>query len=128
MEVNEILNYLIYVFVTSCLGILVKFGIQLIETKVQELKSKTNNELLNSVISEFTELVTECVESTEQTFVKVTKDAGMWNDETKSKAAKLAFESVKELLSDRVSETLSSAYVDLDSYIKAKIESVVYKM
>lgn len=91
------------------------------------MESKVENETLEKYIVLVGNLITDCVAATQQTYVQALKDKDMFDENAQKEALEMTFNAVKSLLSEKATAYLSEAFVDLDNYIKFKIEAEINK-
>lgn len=98
------------------------------EALIDYIDVKSNNEVVNEVLSEIVLFVSDAVSYTMQTYVDSLKKSGQWNEETKKIAFDKAMETAKEFISEESKEMFESVYGDLDKYIGVLIESKVQEL
>ncbi len=89
------------------------------------LKSKTENEKLQAVISDITTTVATSVNKYEQTAVAKLKEAGEWNAESQRSVLESALDEVITNLLDTTKDTLKENYLDVSEVIERHIESYI---
>ena len=72
-----------------------------------------------------TSTITECVISTNQTYVDNLKGQNVFDKEAQEKAFEMTYNKVMNILTEEAKEYLAEVYGDLDIYITSKIESEV---
>ncbi len=91
-------------------------------------RGKTENEKARNLLKIAEEFAHYCVETIEQTYVKPSKDAGTWDEDT----AKQAFEQCKDLilagLSENVKKAIDALFGNFDAWAQAVIESNVLNL
>jgi len=87
------------------------------------LRSKTNNESLQKVITEVGDAVATATDSIAKTFVDDIKADGKLSDEAKAKAMNDAISIVKNNISQKTIDYLKVNSIDMETYIKTKIEA-----
>jgi len=87
------------------------------------LRSKTNNESLQKVITEVGDAVATAADSVAKTFVDDIKAGGDLSDEDKARAITEAIYIVKNNLSQKTIDYLKTNQIELEIYIKSKIEA-----
>lgn len=109
------------------LAILTTVIVYLVKTKCKELAEATNSEIGAKYLTLLGDIITDCVQATNQTYVESLKKEGKFD----LTAQKVAFNHTKTavlgMLSDKAVEALKASIGDLDSYIDNCIESEVYK-
>ena len=69
--------------------------------------------------------ITDCVVSTNQTYVDALKEANAFDKEAQKKAFELTYNKIMNVLTEDAKEYLTTIYGDLEIYITTKIESEV---
>lgn len=126
MNIQEIVTTLFEVAIIPILIILTRYFVTWISTKVEELKTKTDNELFQKYISLLGQTVIQCVTTTQQTYVDSLKQQGKFDAEAQKKAFEDTYKAVLELLPNEAWNYLDNICLDLNEYIKTMIESEVY--
>ena len=127
IEYKEFVSMLFELVLIPLLGILVKFAIQWINIKSEELKSQTNNELYYKYISMLEDIIVSCVLKTQQTYVENLKKAGKFDLEAQQKALVDTYQAVINQLSQEAFIFLEANIGDLKNYIITAIEKEVYQ-
>ena len=73
MDTLALLNQMFTLCIVPLLGVLTAFLIQFINTKKEELKTKTDNELAHKYLDMLSETIETCVIATNQTYVDALK-------------------------------------------------------
>lgn len=95
---------------------------------IQWLKSKIKNDKAKQSLDQIEKIVTDVVQSTEQTFVKHLQDTGQWGSVSGyTQAASKAFEQVKVFGAQHI-QNLKLDGLNIEPYIKVMIESFVHQM
>ena len=126
MTIDSIISSVFQLVIIPVLIILTKYLVSWISTKAEELKTKTNNELYNKYIDMLNQTVTNCVMTTQQTYVDSLKKQGKFDLEAQKKAFEDTYKAVLELLPSEAWNYLQSISLDLNEYIKSMIETRVY--
>ena len=127
IEYKEFVSMLFELVLIPLLGILVKFAIQWINIKSEELKSQTNNALYYKYISMLEDIIVSCVLKTQQTYVESLKKAGKFDLEAQQKALVDTYQAVINQLSQEAFIFLEANMGDLKNYIITAIEKEVYQ-
>ena len=125
MDWNEILQSLFTVVLIPLLGLIAKYLIVFVNTKVTEIKNKTDNETLNKYLTMLQSTVEDCVIATNQTYVEALKDQNAFTAEAQKEAFNRTYKAVMDILTDDAEEYLQNGVKDLETYIKTLIESQV---
>lgn len=121
----EMLVEIFNICIIPLLGILTTYVVKWLSAKSLEIQVKTENDLFNKYIAMLTETVTECVISTNQTYVNTLKEKGTFDEKAQKEAFQRTYESVLAILATDAKEYLSNAVGDLNVLITEKIEASV---
>lgn len=121
----EILQQIFELCVVPLLGILTTYLVKLIRKKNKELDEKVSKEVSKKYIDMLADTITDCVVSTNQTYVDALKEANAFDKEAQKKAFELTYNKIMNVLTEDAKEYLTTIYGDLEIYITTKIESEV---
>lgn len=121
----EILQQIFELCVVPLLGILTTYLVKLIRKKNKELDEKVSKEVSRKYIDMLADTITDCVISTNQTYVDALKEANAFDKEAQKKAFELTYNKIMNVLTEDAKEYLTTIYGDLEIYITTKIESEV---
>lgn len=121
----EILQQIFELCVVPLLGILTTYLVKLIRKKNKELDEKVSKEVSRKYIDMLADTITDCVVSTNQTYVDALKEANAFDKEAQKKAFELTYNKIMNVLTEDAKEYLTTIYGDLEIYITTKIESEV---
>lgn len=121
----EILQQFFELCVIPLLGILTTYLVKLIRKKNEELDAKVSKEVSKKYIDMLADTITDCVISTNQTYVDALKAANAFDKEAQKKAFELTYNKIMNVLTEDAKEYLTTIYGDLEIYITTKIESEV---
>lgn len=121
----EILQQIFELCVVPLLGILTTYLVKLIRKKNKELDEKVSNNISRKYIDMLADTITDCVVSTNQTYVDALKEANAFDKEAQKKAFELTYNKIMNVLTEDAKEYLTTIYGDLEIYITTKIESEV---
>lgn len=121
----EILQQIFELCVVPLLGILTTYLVKLIRKKNEELDAKVSKEVSRKYINMLADTITDCVISTNQTYVDALKEANAFDKEAQKKAFELTYNKIMNVLTEDAKEYLTTIYGDLEIYITTKIESEV---
>lgn len=121
----EILQQIFELCVIPLLGILTTYLVKLIRKKNEELDAKVSKEVSKKYIDMLADTITDCVISTNQTYVDALKEANAFDEEAQKKAFELTYNKIMNVLTEDAKEYLTTIYGDLEIYITTKIESEV---
>jgi len=125
MNTIELLNKIFQLCIVPLLGILAAFLIQFINTKKEELKKKTDNELAHKYLDMLAGTIETCVIATNQTYVDALKDQNAFDVEAQKEAFNITYNAVSDILSSEAKAYLASVVGDLQKYITEQIEAAV---
>ena len=125
MNWTNILTQLFEMVIIPLLGVATVYITWLVKTKINETKTKTDNELLNKYLTMLNETITDCVLATTQTYVDSLKQAGKFDAEAQKIAFEKTYSAVMGILANEAKEYLATAIGDLQTYVNNKIEAEV---
>ena len=121
----EMLQQIFELCIVPLLGILTTYLVKIIRKKSAEIDSKITDEKTSKYVKMLTSTITECVISTNQTYVDNLKGQNIFDKEAQKKAFEMTYNKVMNILTEEAKEYLAEVYGDLDIYITSKIESEV---
>ena len=121
----EMLQQIFELCIVPLLGILTTYLVKIIRKKSAEIDSKITDEKTSKYVKMLTSTITECVISTNQTYVDNLKGQNVFDKEAQKKAFEMTYNKVMNILTEEAKEYLAEVYGDLDIYITSKIESEV---
>jgi hypothetical protein len=124
---QETLNIIITAIVVPVAAALVPLLISFLNAQTDALKKRTNNEKLNVYIDIAEDAIETSVVTVFETFVKVLKEQGTFDEEAQRVAFTEAKNKAIAIMGESAREALAQAYGDLDSWIDNKIEVYVAK-
>lgn len=107
------------------LGIVATFVIKWVNSKRDEMKSKTEDEKAKKYIDIVADIINTCVIATNETYVKAMKNQNIFDAEAQKQALTQTKDAVINILSTEAKDVLTGVYGDLDAFILAKIEESV---
>lgn len=122
---QEMIKQIFEICVIPILAVAVGFFVNWLKKKANELKVKTENEVLDKYIDMLTDTITSCVIATNQTYVDTLKKEGSFDAEAQKKAFTMTYQAVLSILTEDAKKYLTEAVGDLDTYLKQKIEAEV---
>ena len=121
----ELLVQIMEVVVIPLLGVLTAYVVKLVNTKINEISAKRDNELEKKYLDMLSKTITDCVMATTQTYVDSLKKKGEFTADAQKEAFNQTYEAVLTILSEDAKEYLNEAVGDLNLYITQKIEAEV---
>lgn len=97
----------------------------LITVKINELKQKSKNELVDKYLGLLNDSISNAVLTTTQTYVEALKKEGKFDLEAQKAAFNKTFDAVMTVLTEDAKEALAEAIGDLNVYVTNKIEAEV---
>lgn len=125
MDWSMILQTLFTVVLIPLLGLITKYLVQFLATKIGAVQAATDNDTFDKYLGLLQDTVTDCVVATNQTYVNALKDKNAFDAEAQKEAFKLTYQAVLTILSDDAKTYLGEALGDLTVYIKNLIETQV---
>lgn len=125
MEMQEILSLIFQMIIIPLLGILTKYAVDLISTKITELVARTDNDNFDKYLILLNETISNCVVATNQTYVEALKAQNAFDAEAQKVAFKQTYDAVMSILTEDAKKYLQAALGDLDVYVTNSIESQV---
>lgn len=125
MEMQEILSLIFQMVIIPILGILTKYAVDLISTKIAELVARTDNDNFDKYLILLNDTISNCVVATNQTYVEALKAQNAFDAEAQKVAFKQTYDAVMSILTEDAKKYLQAALGDLDMYVTNSIESQV---
>ena len=122
---QEIIKQIFELCIIPILAVATGFFVNWLKKKANELKVKTDNEILQKYIDMLTSTVTDCVIATNQTYVEALKKQNAFDINAQKEAFKMTYEAVLSILTEEAKDYLSSAVGDLEIFLTQKIEAEV---
>ena len=122
---QEIIKQIFELCIIPILAVATGFFVNWLKKKANELKVKTDNEILQKYIDMLTSTVTDCVIATNQTSVEALKKQNAFDINAQKEAFKMTYEAVLSILTEEAKDYLSSAVGDLEIFLTQKIEAEV---
>lgn len=123
--VNEVFNSVLTALITGLGAILtaaIGYGLARLG---KWLKSKTNNEKLQSIIDHTLGFTEDVVITINQTYVDELKDKDLFDKAAQKEAFNRAFNNAKSMITEEAQEIINENFGDLDTWLEALIESKV---
>ena len=125
MNCMNTLTQLFEIVIFPLLGVGTIYLINLIKTKIQELKQNKEDELYHKYLNMVENTITSCVLATTQTYVEALKKQNAFDIEAQKIAFEKTYTNVMKILSDEAKEYLTNVVGDLEIFIYNKIEAEV---
>ncbi len=121
----DVLQQVFDIFLVPVLTALTFFLVRFIQSKTNELKSKTDDETLKKYLDMLDKTIVDCVLATNQTYVESLKGQNAFTKEAQMEAFKKTYDAVMAILTEDAKEYLDETLGDLSGYITTKIEAEV---
>lgn len=128
MELQEVLNYILYIVLTIILPVVTKYIVNLIKTKIKEsdvIYETTQNELTEAIIKDALNNVMDAVLYVNQTYTDTLKAQGKFDEEAQKTALNTAYEKALTLISDGTKAVITEVYGSFEKWLQIKIEASV---
>ena len=119
MEWSLIFKFCVFPLLAVLTGYIVKW----INAKTNEIKEDSDNAMADKYLTMVNETVTNCVITTNQTYVDTLKAQGKFDEEAQKFAFQKTLETIKTMLSAETIKYLTNIYNDVDLYLQTKIET-----
>jgi hypothetical protein len=123
---NEFLQNVLYVVITTLVPILVGYGISYLKAKRAEKLQNVDNTYVKETITQATDIIMNVVDTVTQTLVDDLKKQGKFDVEQQKLALQKALETSKDMLSTEAAELVVEKYNDLDTWIRNTIEAYIH--
>lgn len=124
-----VLASIVTIVVQCCLlpifGCLAKAAIAFFNKEKEVMIVGAKNKTVQQAIDLVSDLVVDCVRATNQTYVNALKEQDAFDEDAQAKALEITKNSVLDILTDEIQESLNEVLGDLNVYLTQKIESVV---
>lgn len=121
----EILNQVFQLVLVPLLGIITTWFVKWINSKIENQKVETENELYRKYLTMFQDTVERSVTMTNQTYVDALKNKNAFTAEAQKEAFEMTYKQVISLMTDEAKNYLSNVVGDFDEFTKMYIESIV---
>ena len=125
MPWGEIVQQVFTLVLIPLLGVVVKYFVQFINIKAEELQQNTDNAIFKKYIGMLNDTISMAVIATNQTYVDSLKEQGKFDAEAQKIALQKTYETVMSTLTSEAKVYLNSVIADLEKYILTSIESEV---
>lgn len=121
----ELLTQIFELVIIPLLGALTLYAVKWINAKSEEIKTKTDNEVLDKYLSMLADTVTKCVIATNQTYVEALKEEDKFDAEAQKVAFEKTYDAVMEIISIDMVDYLTEAIGDFETFLMQSIEAEV---
>lgn len=92
------------------------------------LNIKIEDSKLKNILNDAIDTITNIVKAVYQTYVESLKDQNLFDKNAQEEALKKAMEQAKLELSEEIKVFLENNKIDVDSWLKTQIESIIYNL
>ena len=121
----EIINQLFDLVIIPLLAALTIYAVKWINAQANNLKTKTDNEVLDKYLSMLAETITKCVIATNQTYVETLKKEGKFDEAAQKVAFEKTYTAVMEIISVDMVDYLTEFVGDFETFLMQSIEAEV---
>ena len=125
MDWNIVIQDIFTVVLIPLLGLLAKYFIKFVNIKIEEMKSKQENDTYKKYLSMLDNTIASVVTATNQTYVEALKEQGKFDVAAQKEALRRTYTTVLAILGEDAQTYLSEAIGDLQQYIIQSIECQV---
>lgn len=126
MDWSTFISELFTIVLIPLLGILVKYFINFVQIKSEEIKANNKNVEYNKYIDMLENTITTAVVATNQTYVDSLKAQGKFDQEAQVEALNKSYSAVMSILTEDAQKYLNEIIGDLRLYIMNSIEERVH--
>lgn len=121
----EILQNILFAVITAAVPVATTFLCKWLQSLYEGNKNKIQNEKVQTVIGQVTDVITAAVQTTTSTYVQNLKADGLFNAEAQKEAFNKTFDAVTKQLTKESERIITDTYGDVDTYLTNKIEQCV---
>ena len=125
MEWAVIIQEVFRIVLIPLLGLLVKYFVEFVNLKAEEVKEKNNDATYQKYITMLNNTIVNAVTATNQTYVDSLKAQGKFDIEAQKVALQKSYDTVISVLGVDAQRYLNEAVGDLNTYIMTAIERQV---
>lgn len=123
---QDFLSTLLEAVIVAAVPVITTFLIKFINTKINEAKTKTNNEYVNAILDSSDKLINSVVNELSQTIVDTAKKEQLFDKEKATEVFNQAKDKIMESLTNETKELITKTYnITIDKFITMKIEEAV---
>lgn len=125
MTLEQVLEILFKLIILPIIPLLVVYLKTLIEAKTEELKTKTDNEIIDKYLDMANDILLRAVTETTQVYVNECKKTGSFTKDAQVKALEMTKTRFEEIASEEVKNIIKEITGDYEAWINASIETLV---
>lgn len=122
---NDILEILFNLIILPIIPLVLVYLRTFIQAKTDELKAKTNNEIVDKYLDMANEILLRCVTETTQVYVDECKKEGSFTKESQQIAFEMTRTRFEEVASEEIKTVIKEMTNDYEAWISASIETLV---
>ena len=122
---KEILEILMAVVIIPSIPVLAKYAVDALKEWADSKALEAENEVVEEYLMDITEIISQAVISTTQTYVDSLKAQGKFDAEAQMIAFEKTKSTVMKLLAEDAVDFLADMYGDVDLWLNTKIEQMV---
>jgi DICT domain-containing protein len=123
--IPEMLNSAVMVVIIPILGIIAKYIVAFLKSRLTELEHRIHNDTLSKYMNIAEDAIATAVISVNQTFVDTMKKQGTFDQAAMEKSFVLAKNKALAIMGASAQNVLEDAYDDIDAWLDSKIEFYV---
>lgn len=119
---DEVLKNVVLIAILTIVPIVIKALLKLVEEKTKKIKSQE----VKDAIEKTKEIILQCIDETNQVYVKSLKDSKGFNLDEKEDAFNQTKARVLEILNKETKDILDKEYDNANAFINSAIEAKIY--
>ena len=125
MTFEQVLEILFKLIILPIIPLLMLYLKTLIEAKTEELKTKTDNEIVDKYLDIANDILLRCVLETTQVYVNECKKTGSFTKEAQAKAFEMTKNRFEEIATEEMKNVIKELVGDYEAWINVSIETLV---
>ena len=121
----EMITQLFDLVIIPLLAALTVYAVKWINAQANNLKNKTDNDILDKYLEMLANTVSKCVIATNQTYVESLKKEGKFDAEAQKVAFEKTYDAVMSIISIDMVEYLTEFVGDFETFLMQSIEAEV---
>lgn len=121
----ETMAQLFDLVIVPLLAALTVYAVKWINAQANNLKTKTDNDVLDKYLEMLANTVSKCVIATNQTYVETLKKEGKFDAEAQKVAFEKTYDAVMSIISIDIVEYLTEFVGDFETFLMQSIEAEV---
>lgn len=128
MDLNEMINNVLYIILTAIMPILASYTVNLIKSKIREstiIKEAVQNEAVSNLIKDALSDVMDAVLYVNQVYTDSLKTSGKFDESAQKEAFQRTYAEAINMISDEAKSVIEQTYGSFDKWMQLKIEAAV---